>query len=311
MNIISEKPREECGVIGIISNSGSNCVGDIHRGLFALQHRGQESCGIAAFNGEELTCIKGMGLITEVFPYGPADLSGSIAIGHVRYSTTGGSTPENAQPIAVRTSFGSIAIAHNGNLVNSKSLTRELGTQGAIFHSTSDTELIALALAKEFDAAGSVEKALETAMNNLKGAYSLVIGTTSKLIAARDPVGFRPLCIGQREDGYVFASESCAIDAAGAKFIRDIKPGEIVIADKGGLRSIETHCGSEPHACIFEYIYFARPDSVIDNISIYESRIAAGRALAKQSKVEADVVIGVPESGIIAAIGYSMQSGVP
>ena len=307
--------REECGVFGVFSQEKSDVASTAYYGLFALQHRGQESCGIVVNNAGLFQVYKDTGLVNDVFS--PRILEGlgegNMAVGHVRYGTTGGNDRSNAQPIVVNHIKGRMALAHNGNIVNCEELRRELELEGSIFSTTSDTEVISYIITKERLKAPSIEQAVNKAMDRIKGAYSLVIMSPAKLIAARDENGFRPLCYGKTEDGrYVVASESCALDAVSAKFIRDIKPGEIVIFDKDGVRSIEDHCGKEEGAmCVFEYIYFARPDSVIDGCSVHTARMRAGAFLALEHPVQADVVIGVPDSGLDAAVGYAKQSGIP
>ncbi len=307
--------REECGVFGVYSPTPCDVAGTTYYGLFALQHRGQESCGIVVNDDGVFTSYKDVGLVNDVFtPENLARLGeGNISVGHVRYGTTGGNDRSNAQPIVVNHVKGRMALAHNGNLVNSGELRRSLELEGSIFHTTSDTEVISYLITKARLTAPSIEQAINAAMNKLKGAYSLVIASPSKLIAVRDEHGFRPLCYGKTEDGrYVVASESCALDAVGATLIRDIRPGEILVFDKNGIRSIEDHCGKAPHTlCVFEYIYFARPDSVIEGCCVHSARMRAGAFLALEHPVQADVVIGVPDSGIDAAIGYSRQSGIP
>ncbi len=307
--------REECGVFGVFSRGKSDVASTAYYGLFALQHRGQESCGIVVGDAGLFRTYKDTGLVNDVFsPQILEDLGeGSMAVGHVRYGTTGGNDRTNAQPIVVNHIKGRMALAHNGNIVNCEELRRELELEGSIFSTTSDTEVISYIITKERLKAPSIEQAVNRAMGRIKGAYSLVIMSPSKLIAARDENGFRPLCYGKTPDGrFVVASESCALDAVSAKFIRDIKPGEIVIFDKDGVRSIEDHCGkAEGAMCVFEYIYFARPDSVIDGCSVHTARMRAGAFLALEHPVQADVVIGVPDSGIDAAVGYAKQSGIP
>ena len=260
-------------------------------------------------------CFKDTGLVNDVFtPDIMKNLGeGNISVGHVRYGTTGSNDRSNAQPIVVNHIKGKMALAHNGNLINSGELRRELELEGSIFHTTSDTEVISYIITKERLTAPSIEQAVNAAMNLIKGAYSLVVMSPSKLIAVRDENGFRPLCYGKTADGrYIVASESCALDAVGAEFIRDIKPGEIVVFDKNGVRSIDDHCGRTPCSlCVFEYIYFARPDSVIDGCSVHAARQRAGAFLALEHPVQADVVIGVPDSGLDAALGYAKQSGIP
>ncbi|MGN0172636.1 MAG: amidophosphoribosyltransferase [Acutalibacteraceae bacterium] len=307
--------HEECGVFGIFDRSGADVTGLTYFALYALQHRGQESCGIAVNDDGVITAHKDVGLVNEVFhAQALAKLgSGQIAVGHVRYSTTGNDGRLNCQPLVVNHCKGSMALAHNGNLTNAAVLREKLELSGSIFHTTSDTEVISYTITKERLTAPSIEAAVERAMTQLEGAYSLCVMSPKKLIAARDPNGFRPLCIGKTEGGgYVFASESCALDAVGATFLRDVRPGEIVIADRNGLRSIETHCkNNRTSLCVFEFIYFARPDSVIDGSSVHAARQRAGALLAKAHPVEADVVIGVPDSGLDAALGYSKESGIP
>ena len=307
--------REECGVFGVYSPTPCDVAGTTYYGLFALQHRGQESCGIVVNDDGVFTSYKDVGLVNDVFtPENLARLGeGNISVGHVRYGTTGGNDRSNAQPIVVNHVKGRMALAHNGNLVNSGELRRSLELEGSIFHTTSDTEVISYLITKARLTAPSIEQAINAAMNKLKGAYSLVIASPSKLIAVRDEHGFRPLCYGKTEDGrYIVASESCALDAVGATLIRDIRPGERIVFDKTGIRSIEDHCGKAPHTlCVFEYIYFARPDSVIEGCCVHSARMRAGAFLALEHPVQADVVIGVPDSGIDAAIGYSRQSGIP
>ena len=307
--------REECGVFGVYSPETYGIADTVYYGLFALQHRGQESCGIVVNDDGVFSPYKDTGLVNDVFT--PEIIErlgeGSIAVGHVRYGTTGSNDRSNAQPIVVNHVKGKMALAHNGNLVNSGELRRELELQGSIFHTTSDTEVISYIITKERLTAPSIEQAINRAMDKLKGAYSLVVMSPSKLIAVRDEHGFRPLCYGKTADGrYIVASESCALDAVGAQFIRDIKPGEIVVFDKNGVRTIEDHCNKKPCTlCVFEYIYFARPDSIIDGCCVHSARVRAGAFLALQHPVQADVVIGVPDSGLDAAIGYSKQSGIP
>lgn len=307
-----EKLHEECGVFGIYDRNNLTLAPLVYYGLFALQHRGQESCGIAINDDGFIRCHKAMGLVGEVFkPEVLQKLSGTIAIGHVRYSTTGGSVYENAQPLVTQYVKGTLSIAHNGNLTNTVKLRQELEDEGAIFQTTIDSEVIAYQLARERVKTHSIEEAVEAAMGIIEGAYALLVMSPRKLIAARDPFGFKPLCIGKIQDSYVFASETCALDAAGAEFVRDVEPGEIVVCDKDGLHSIRTHCSGKCSKCIFEYIYFARPDSYIDGVSVFEARLEAGRLLARQYPVDADVVIGVPESGLDAASGFSLESGIP
>ena len=306
--------HEECGVFGIYEPETAPVARSAYFALYALQHRGQESCGIAVNEDGVIRAHRALGLVPEVFTAQTLDQlgEGQMAVGHVRYSTTGVPNVVNAQPLVVRHIKGSMAIAHNGNLVNAFELRRRFELDGAIFHGSSDTEVIAYAVTKARLRTPSIEQALEEAMNQLKGAYSLVVMSPQKLIAARDPEGFRPLCMGRTADGaVVFASESCALDSVGAVFERDVKPGEIVVASAEGLRSIETHCGSKGHMCVFEYVYFARPDSVIAGAGVQDARQRAGAFLALEHPIQADVVIGVPDSGLDAALGYARQSGIP
>ncbi|MGN0700494.1 MAG: amidophosphoribosyltransferase, partial [Oscillospiraceae bacterium] len=285
----------------------------VYLGLYALQHRGQESCGIALCDDGVFRHKKGDGLVNEVF--GREQLNalgeGNIAIGHVRYSTTGGSNHSNIQPLVVRHIKGNLALAHNGNLTNAEELRRSFELSGAIFHGTSDTEAISYKIVSERLNSASTEEAVEKAMRDIKGAYSCLLMTATKLIAFRDPNGFRPLVLGKNESGWAVASESCAVECAGYEFVRDILPGEIVTIDETGVHSCTKHCGKQSSLCVFEYIYFARPDSAIEGASVHEARKRAGRFLAKESPVDADMVIGVPDSGIDAALGYSEESGIP
>lgn len=281
--------------------------------LFNIEDK--KAHGIVVNNSGLFKSYKDIGLVNDVFtPQILDDLgTGTMSVGHVRYATTGNSDRVNAQPIVVNHIKGRMALAHNGNLVNSFELREELELEGSIFHTTSDTEVISYLITKERIHSSSIEEAVDSAMNKIKGAYSLVIMSPSKLIAVRDENGFRPLCYGKTPDGtYIVASESCALDSVGAKLIRDLTPGEIVVFDKDGVRSIKSHCNKvKPSICIFEYIYFARPDSVINGVSVHEARLRAGACLALEHPVQADVVIGVPDSGLDAAIGYSRQSGIP
>lgn len=307
--------HEECGVFGIWQAEDGPVAKDVYAGLFALQHRGQEAAGIAVSRQGVFHYHKDTGLVSEIFSgeildgLGP----GNIAVGHVRYSTSGNPGRANAQPIVVRHRKGNMALCHNGNLTNSTHLREALEMEGCIFHTTSDTEVIAFLLTRARLECGSIEEALEKTMHRIEGAYSLILMSPSKLLAARDPRGFRPLCMGRMAEGsLVFASETCALDAVGASFVRDLEPGEIVIVDRDGVRTIRSHCGRAPRSlCIFEYIYFARPDSVVDGSSIHEARLRAGRFLARSHPAQADVVIGVPDSGLDAAIGFAVESGIP
>lgn len=309
------KIKEECGVFGIYASKCEDVAQLTYYGLFALQHRGQEACGIVVNDDGLFNSYKDTGLVNDVFTAERlASLgNGNMAVGHVRYATTGATDRINAQPIVVNHIKGRMALAHNGNLINSYELRSELELKGSIFHTTSDTEVISYIIIEERLKTATIEDAVDHAMNRIKGAYSLVIMSPSKLIAVRDENGFRPLCYGKTAEGdWVVASESCALDAVGAELIRDIEAGEIVVFDKNGVRSITNHCGKKPHKmCVFEYVYFARPDSVVDGCSVHETRTRAGAYLAIEHPVSADVVIGVPDSGIDAAIGYSKQSGIP
>ena len=307
--------HEECGVFGVISPEPSDVAGVVYYGLYALQHRGQESCGIVVNDDGLFSSHKDLGLVSEVFHSEVLSgfPKGTMAVGHVRYGTTGGTNRTNCQPIEVNHQKGRMALAHNGNLSNAAKLRNELELSGAIFHTTSDTETIAYIVTRERLKLPSIEDALSSAMNILEGAYSLVLMSPQKLICARDPYGFRPLCYGKTQDGmYVIASESCALKAVGAEFIRDVEPGEIIVFSKNGIVSRKEHCDSKKKKlCIFEYIYFARPDSEIDGVSVHLSRIEAGRILAREHPADADIVVGVPDSGLDAALGFSRQSGIP
>ena len=311
--------KEECGVFGIYDFDAHNVASTIYYGLFALQHRGQESCGIAVSETSgpkgKVVSYKGMGLVNEVFTQDSLEtMKGDIGVGHVRYSTAGASTRENAQPLVLNYVKGTLALAHNGNLINAAELRHDLEYTGAIFQTTIDSEVIAYHIARERLHSKTVEEAVNRACQKIKGAYSLVVMSPRKLIGARDPYGFKPLCIGKRENSYIITSETCALDTIGAEFVRDVLPGETVtITPDGGILSdLSRAVSREQEArCIFEYIYFARPDSQIDGVSVYAARIRAGRFLAMDSPVEADLIVGVPESGNAAALGYSQQSGVP
>ena len=307
--LLPDKPREECGVFGIYA-PGRDVAKLTYYGLYALQHRGQESAGVAVANGDKVQLYKGMGLVAEVFADNQLDsLQGHLAIGHVRYSTTGASHPVNAQPLLFRYNGGMLGLAHNGNLTNVTELRSMLMASGAVFQSSTDSEVIVNIIARS--AQNGLEEGLVKSMIDIKGAYSLVIITENKLVAVRDPNGFRPLCLGSLDDGYVIASESCALDTVGAKFIRDLQPGEIVVISDKGLESIQVLKPRKRAHCIFEYIYFARPDSTIDGYNVNKVRREMGRVLAREYPVEADVVIPVPDSGTAAARGYAEASGIP
>ncbi len=307
--------HEECGVFGAYSAKRKQLASLTYYGLFALQHRGQESCGIVVNDGGEFREHKDNGIVNDVFTPQILDHlgEGNFAVGHVRYGTTGANSRQNCQPVTVNHIRGKMALAHNGNLVNSLELRREMELKGCIFHTSSDTEVISYFITQERIASPTIEHAISLAMNKIKGAYSLVLMSQTKLVAVRDPNGFRPLCYGVTKDGtFVVASESCALDAVGANFVRDILPGEIVVFCDDGVYSVTDHVDKKQRRlCIFEYIYFARPDSVIEGHSVHEARIRAGEFLAQQHPVDADVVIGVPDSGLDAAIGFSRASGIP
>ena len=305
--------HEECGVFGVYDFDGNDVASTIYYGLFALQHRGQESCGIVVNDDGVFRHHKNLGLVNQVFDRDTLEQlgKGNIAIGHVRYSTTGSCSAVNAQPLVVRHVKGPLAIAHNGNLTNARKLREKYENKGMIFHTTNDTEVISYSVTEERLTAPSIETAVERTMDKIKGAYSLVIMSPSKLIAVRDPNGFRPLSLGKIDGGYVVSSETCAFDSIGAEFIRDVKPGEIIVIDKNGLRSIESHCGGKGTMCVFEYVYFARPDSVIEGSSVHKARLRAGKYLWREHPADADIVIGVPDSGLDAALGFSQESGIP
>jgi len=313
---ICEGLHEECGVFGAYDLDGGNISPSVYYGLFALQHRGQESCGIAVSDtngpkGKVFSC-KGMGLVNEVFDEeNLGELVGDIGVGHVRYSTAGASVNENTQPLVLNYVKGTLALAHNGNLINAPELRSELECTGAIFQTTIDTEVIAYHIARERLNTPDVEGAVRNAMRKLKGAYSLIVMSPRKLIGARDPFGFRPLCIGKRDNVFFLASESCALDAVSAEFVRDVLPGEVVTITRNGIQSDCSMCQKKLAKCIFEYIYFARPDSFLDGIGVFNSRMIAGKILAQEHPADADLVVGVPESGNIAAMGFSLESGIP
>ena len=322
-NELKESPwdglHEECGVFGMYDFDGNDVASSIYYGLFALQHRGQESCGIAVSetNGPKgkVTSYKDMGLVNEVFTGKQLEaMKGDIGVGHVRYSTAGSSTRENAQPLVLNYVKGTLALAHNGNLINAKELRKDLEYTGAIFQTTIDSEVIAYHIARERLNSKTAEEAVRRACQKLKGAYALVVASPRKLIGARDPYGFKPLVIGKRDNAYIITSETCALETIDAEYVRDVLPGEVVtISPEGGIQSDMTMClpKEQEARCICEYIYFARPDSHIDGVSVYASRIQAGRFLAMDSPVDADLVVGVPESGNAAAQGYALQSGIP
>lgn len=303
------------GILGIFSQESADLASSVYYGLFALQHRGQESCGIVVNDDGVFHTYRDNGLVNDVFtPDRLAALgTGRMAVGHVRYGAEGRNNRAYAQPLVINHIKGNMAVAHDGKLTNAKELREELEMCGSIFHTTSDAEVISYIVTKERLVTNSIEDAVNNAMRKLKGAYSLCIMSPSKIIAARDINGIHSLCYGVREDGtYIVASESCALNAMGAAFIRDVEPGEILVLDKNGARSIREHCGEAKKAmCVFEYVYFARPDSVADGCSVHEARARAGAFLAQENKVDADIVIGVPDSGLDAAIGYARESGIP
>lgn len=307
--------HEECGLFGIALKKKKKIAYDAYYALYALQHRGQEGAGIAINNDGVISLHKDAGLVNEVFtPQVLRGMSeGERAVAHVRYSTTGADKRLNAQPLMINHLKGRMAIAHNGNLTNDRELREELERKGSIFHTTSDTEVIAYTITKHRLTSSSLEEAVSKTMDDIKGAFSLLLMSPSKLIAARDPWGFRPLCMGSYEGGYVFSSESCAFDAIGAEFIRDVEPGEIITVNEDGtITADKSHTKKERKSlCVFEFIYFARPDSIIDGSSVQNARQRAGAFLALESPVQADIVIGVPDSGIEAALGYARQSGIP
>ena len=308
---------EECGVFGAYDMDGGDVAPSVYYGLFALQHRGQESCGIAVtdtFGERKVHSRKGLGLVNEVFDEENLnELRGNLGVGHVRYSTAGGTRAENAMPLVLNYVKGTLAIAHNGNITNAVELRHELEYTGAIFQTTIDSEVIAYHIARERLNVKKVEDAVKRAMKKIKGGYALVIGSPRKMIGVRDPHGLKPLCIGRRENTYFLASESCAVAAVDGEFIRDVLPGEVVSFTRDGMES-DLSMAVDPvrqARCIFEYIYFARTDSTLDGVNVYHARITAGKALAESYPVEADLVVGVPDSGLVAAKGYSEQSGIP
>lgn len=308
--------HEECGVFGMYSFSGSPVARDIYYGLTALQHRGQESAGISVCDTlgpmGNIRTKKGMGLVSEVFSDEDLlRLSGDIGVGHVRYSTTGGSTIENAQPIAMNYIKGTLALVHNGNIVNAKEIKEKQLYRGQAHYTTSDTEVLAYEIISNRTQSATIEEAILKTASVLRGGYAVVIMSPRKMIGIRDPQGIKPLVLGKKDESYILASESAAIKSVGAKLIRDIKPGEMISITPEGISSDESLCNGKRAHCIFEYIYFARNDSVIDGISVHDARINAGRALAKGAPVEADIVSGVPDSGLLAAEGYALESGIP
>lgn len=307
------KLNEECGVLGFYDNDGYNVAHMLYTGLFALQHRGQQSCGIVTNDDAHLHQVKDKGLVSEVFDERSlSQLPGSIGVAHVRYAKEGDQLKENAQPLVSRYCKGSITLAHNGAIINAKELRENLENQGAIFQSTNEIEVIMHLIAIQRTRTHSIEQAVLNVMDEIEGAYSMVLMSPRKLLGIRDPQGFRPLCIGKLGKSYVLASESVALDVMRAEFVRDVEPGEVVLIEEGGkLTSFKRHCGKKPSLCVFEYVYFARPDSIIDGVSVYKTRVEAGKQLALAYPVEADMVIGVPDSGTNFAHGYAQQSGIP
>lgn len=316
MMLTNDKLKEECGVFGMLHSEQKDVSKYIYYGLSALQHRGQESAGIAVCdtNGPKgnISYHKDMGLVSEVFrPDTLLSLHGDMGIGHVRYSTTGGSCKENAQPLVLNYLKGTLALVHNGNITNTDKIREQLQNTGAIFHSTTDSEVIAYQIAKERTRTSSIEESVAKTAPGLIGGYALLIMSPQKLIGVRDPLGLKPLCLGKLNDSYILASENCALKAIDAEFIRDIQPGEIITITKNGIHSNYDLCQGKHAHCIFEYIYFARLDSTLDGVSVYDARIRAGKALAKSYPVDADLVTGVPDSGLAAAMGYAQASGIP
>lgn len=310
MYLNEDKLQEECGVVGVYTDNPDIASQLIYYGLFSLQHRGQESAGIAIHTGKKIEFHKDMGLVADVLKQEIIDkLSGRIAIGHVRYSSYGESEKQNAQPLVVRYREGSIALAHNGNLVNAESLRDILENEGVIFQTSTDSEVVANLVSRHYR--GSIVKSIQTTMELVKGAYAFVFMTEKDLIGVRDNYGLRPLCLGKREDGYLLASESCGITAMGGEFIRDIEPGEIVVINEDGVNSIKTTMYAQKKLCIFEHVYFARPDSSLDGVNVYQTRYNSGRLLAKEAPVKADLVFSVPDSGTPAALGYAAELNIP
>lgn len=311
-----DKLHEECGVFGIFTPDNKDAKHSLYYGLCALQHRGQESAGMALCDTDgpmgNIYHHKGMGLVSEVFHKETLDtLTGNIGIGHVRYSTTGQSCIENAQPLILNYLKGTLALVHNGNIKNAAELRDSLQKEGAIFRGTTDSEVIAYLIAKERTKCGTIEEAVTKVAGFLKGGYALIVMSPRKIIGIRDPLGLKPLCLGRRGNEYILSSESCALNAIDAEFVRDIEPGEIISITRDGISSDRSLCQCKHAHCIFEYIYFARLDSCMDGISVYNSRIKAGRLLAQSYPVDADLVVGVPDSGLTAAVGYSQESGIP
>ena len=310
-----EKPREECGVFGIYRNDDIDAVVEVCSGLYSLQHRGQLSAGICVNDNGNFKCLKNSGGISEAFRSNALEElpNGKIAVGHVKHSVRKFEETEliSGQPLLMRYKYGSLAIAHNGDITNKAKLYEKLKESGSIFQSNSNAELISYIIAGERIEADTIEEAVLRTMDKLEGAYSMVIVSPSKLIAVRDPHGFRPLCLGKMKNSYMVSSESCAFDSLGAEFVRDIKPGEVLVIDESGVHSYTEHCGGKTSMCIFEHIYVARPDSVLDNQSVHMFRMNVGKVLAEKYPVEADIVCGIPDSGVSCAIGYAAASGIP
>lgn len=310
---LSDSPQDECGVFGIYVNDDTDSVMETYKALYALQHRGQESAGIVVNNNGTMKCLKNVGTVSEAFSAAELDEleRGKIAVGHVCYSPEQSISLASTQPLLMRYIRGSLALAHNGALTNKAQLYKKLEQGGAIFQSSSNAELIAYVIASMRLNFATIEETVVKAMNELEGAYSIVLTSPSMLIGVRDPNGFRPLCIGKKGDNYMLSSESCAFDSLGAEFVRDVEPGEVVVIDENGIRSFKENCKGKSSLCLFEYVYVARPDSVIDGVSVYMARQEAGKILAREHPVEADMVCGVPDSGLSAALGYSIESGIP
>ena len=314
--LTEDKPKEECGVFGIFVNRNTDVAKSIYYGLNALQHRGQESAGIAVCDtyGEKgnMSAYKGMGLVSEVFHDEQiSSLKGNIGVGHVRYSTTGASNIDNAQPFSLKYLKGTLALVHNGNIRNSAAMREELEMEGATFQGTSDTEVIATKLVRMRLKSASIEDAVMTLAKELKGGYAMIVMSPKKLVGIRDPLGLKPMVLGRITNGYVLASETAALTAVGAEYVRDIEPGEVIVITERSVTSDRSLVQEKKAHCIFEYIYFARLDSKIDGIDVYDARIRGGESLARRYPVEADIVTGVPESGITAAVGYAKESGIP
>ncbi len=310
--MISDELHDECGVFGIYDNDNHDVARLTYYALYALQHRGQESAGIAVNDNGTIFHHKDMGLVSDVFNDVIMNhLKGKSAIGHVRYSTTGASLRENAQPMVIKYRNGQMALAHNGNLVNAADIRQKLEEDGAIFQTTNDSEVILNILSRHRIQSLNIEETIKKMMEEVRGSYALAILTPKRLIGIRDPLGIRPLCLGKLDNSYILASETCALDAVGAEFIRDVNPGEIILIGEDGIESIQTPVPAKSRLCIFEFVYIARPDSYIDGVSVHTARMEAGKILAQEHPVEADVVVGVPDGGVNAALGYSIESGIP